>query len=477
MKPAVAPPEAPPSFPRVALRARPVVIAAAALGLVVLVAFIYRDAARSYFFNDDFQWLRGARDFAAANLLHIERYNHFYRPIIEIYFYLGRGLFGCNAFPFHVASIAIHLINTLLLYLFARTLTGSEPFAGLAALFFAVQPGHAEAVAWVGAITDLLPALWYLLAIWTHLLFLRPPALASIAGQLRRDASPKLATPSWAGEGGRGGARYYVVSLAAFTACLLTHESSATLLPMMVALEATVAWESRAPVSVRSIVARAARYAPFVLLLAAYLVVSYVVNSRSYLVREGHYQIGWHAVPHAIQYLITLYVGTRGLASQLFVVALVALLLARGTPRIRFFTLWMLVTIAPASFFTWGNVSRYLYLPAAGFALLLAEAVLAVRRLLARHTSRHTARAIAIAVTTVLAVRFAIFAAKVPAGFREWTRPYERYVEAVRKATAAAPSAAVISLDAADLEGIPVIYRDPAAEVASCGPDVHVVAR
>ena len=447
MKRAVASPDAPPSSPRVAPRARPVVVAAAALGLVVLVALVYRDAARSYFFNDDFQWLRGARDFAAANLLHLERYDHFYRPVIEIYFYLGRGLFGCNAFPFHVASIAIHLVNTLLLFLFARTLTGNDAFAGLAALFFAVQPGHAEAVAWVGAITDLLPALWYLLAIWTHLLFVN----------------------------GRG-ARFYVISLAAFVACLLTHESSATLLPMMIALEATLVWESKGG-NWAGIGRRAARYVPFVLLLAAYLVVAYVVNSRSYLVREGHYQFGWHAVPHAIHYLITLYVGTRGLASQLLVVAVVALLLARGTPRVRFLTLWMLVTIAPASFFTWGNVSRYLYLPAAGFAMLLAEGVLALRTLAARYTSRRTARTIAIAVTTILAVRFTVFAEKVPAGFREWTRPYERYVEAVRKATAAAPSAPVISLDAADLEGIPEIYRDPAAEVASCGPDVHVDAR
>lgn len=439
---AVAPPDAPPS------RLRALAFAAGALGLTAVVAFIYRDAARSYFFNDDFQWLQGARAFTLANVLHIERYNHFYRPVIEIYFHLGRRLFGCDAFPFHLASIGIHLINTLLLYLFAHALTRSRAFASLAAIFFAVQPGHAQAVAWVGAITDLLPALWYLFAMWTHLLFLQ-----------------------------RRHARFYVISLAAFVTCLLTHESSATLLAVMIALEATVAWERVERVSFTSLAGRAMRYAPFALLLAGYLVIEYVVNSRSYLVREEHYRIGWHAVPHAIHYLITLWVGTRDVISQVLMLAVIAALLVRGTPRVRFFVLWMLVTIAPAAFFTWGNVSRYLYLPAAGFAMLTAEMILAIQRVAARQVSTRAARIAAMTLAVLLATRFAIFATKVSAGFREGTRAYERYVAAVRKANPPPAAGPLVYIDRADAEGISVLYQDPAAEVASCGPDVHVVVR
>src|SRR5437660_10564257 len=136
-------------------------VGAAALATVVVV--IYRDAFRSYFFNDDFQWLQGARTFAAVSLLHIERYNQFYRPVIETYFFVGRRIFGCDAFSFHVASVAVHLFNTALLYAFARALTRNAAFAGTTALFFAVQPGYVQAVVWIAAITDLLPALWYLL--------------------------------------------------------------------------------------------------------------------------------------------------------------------------------------------------------------------------------------------------------------------------------------------------------------------------
>jgi hypothetical protein len=76
-----------------------------AVALTAIVAAIYRDVTRAYYFNDDFQWLQGARTFAVANVLHIERYNHFYRPVIEIYFFIGRRLFGCHAPSFHMSAV------------------------------------------------------------------------------------------------------------------------------------------------------------------------------------------------------------------------------------------------------------------------------------------------------------------------------------------------------------------------------------
>jgi len=54
-------------------------------------------------------------------------------------------------------------------------------YSPASALFFAVQPGFVEAVAWVGAITDLLPALWYLLTLWMHLL----PMMIALEATLR----------------------------------------------------------------------------------------------------------------------------------------------------------------------------------------------------------------------------------------------------------------------------------------------------
>ena len=181
------------------------------------MAIIYHSAAVSYFFLTTISigW-PPHRPFEAAlaNVIRLDRYlSHFYRPVIEIYFHIGRQLFGCNPLPFHVLNIGIHLVNTLLLFLFARALTDRLSFAGLTALLFCVQPGYTEAVAWVSAVSELLPATWFLLTLWLHLAVLR----------------------------GRG-AQFYALSLVTFVTCLLTHERSAVLLPMMIALEATLSW-------------------------------------------------------------------------------------------------------------------------------------------------------------------------------------------------------------------------------------------
>jgi Dolichyl-phosphate-mannose-protein mannosyltransferase len=421
-------------------RSSPLATALGALGLTAAVFVIYHSATISYFFNDDFHWLAAAPLFRLGHVVHLDDYTHFYRPVIEIYFHAGRQVFGCDPMPFHVASIVIHLINTLLLFLLARALTGRDGFAWLAALLFCVQPGYTEAVAWVAAITDLLPATWFLLTLWLNLLFLQ-----------------------------RRGTAWYLLSLTAFAACLLTHESSAILLPMMIALEVTA--------GVPRVWRAWLRYVPFALLLAGSLAIAVVVNSRSYLIRDSHYAFGWHAVPHALQYVVSLYVGRSIVPSYYLVAAVMALLLWFGTPRVRFFVIWIFVTLAPVSFFTWGNESRYLYVPAAGFAMLIADLLQQGHAWLATRTSPPTARAALIVVTVVLSARFAVYAEKGSEGYRKRALPYVRYVAAVRQAAASLPAGADIPVSADDVAGFPELYRDPAAQVAMCAVDLHVVVR
>jgi hypothetical protein len=417
--------------------------AAAALLIAGAVAVIYRGAVVSYFFNDDFNWFDEAQRFAAANLIHLERYNHFYRPVVAIYFFAGRALFGCAALPFHLLSVAIHALNTLLVYLFARDLSGRRDLGFFAALLFCTQPGYYEAVSWVAAITDLLPGLWYLLTLCVFLRFLQSRAAA-----------------------------WYAAALIAFTLCLLTHESSATLLPMLIVLDLLVVNRRRT-----TLPAAAVRYAPFAPLLAASLTIAYIVNSRSYLIREGHYRFGWHAVPQMLQFILSLYVGRRSMASYLVIAAVTTALLWRGSPRVRFAVVFLFATLAPASFFTWDNVSRYLYVPAAAFALLLAEGIVALQTLLAARMPSPTARAIGLVLAAAVAIRFSVYAEKSAWTFRELTRPYERFVSAVRRANPDGVAGAPIVLSAADVDNIPVAFYDVAAGAAFCGPPLRVVVQ
>jgi hypothetical protein len=269
----------------------------------------------------------------------------------------------------------------------------------------------------------------------------------------------------------------YAGTLAAFTACLLTHESSATLLPMMVALEMTVIAERQTPRDAEPTSRRALRYLPFAVLLCASLAVAFVVNSRSYLILEGHYRLGWHAIPHALQYVVSLYVGPGIVGSYAAVAIVAGLLLWRGTARTRLFVAWMFVTIAPASFFTWGNVSRYLYLPAAGFALLLAEAIGQAETVAAARIPRRVARALAVAIACAIAVRFAVFAGRGATLFRERTRPYLRLAAAMKAANPVVESGASALVDAADVAGIPSLYWNAVASTIYCRPDIRLVVR
>lgn len=421
---------------------------AIATAIVVAVAVMYAPAAGGYFLEDDFQWLESAYRFDPARFVHLERYDHFYRPVVEAYFYLGYRAFGCDARGFHLLSIGIHLLAVGAVYVFGTSLTQSRPFAALAAVFFAVLPGFADAVAWASAIADQLPGLWYVLTLWLFLLFLQ----------------------------GRG-IWCYLLALVTFVTCLLTHETSATLLVMMAALEITLLWERGRWPGAAGLTMRAARYVPFALLLAGYLAVEYVVNSRSYVVTGGYYRLGWHAIPNTLDYVVWLYVGKRTLLSHVGIVATGLALLVWGTPRVRFFVVWIVVNIAPVAFFTWGNAGRYLYLPAVGFVMLLADGVLAGHARLERRLSRRTALAVTLAVVIVLSARFGTFTYKSAARFAERSEPYRAFVEEIRATNPKPKPFATVGVSEAAARPIPERYRNAAAEAAFCVDHLRVTIR
>jgi hypothetical protein len=416
--------------------------------LVLAVLGIYRGSASAYFFNDDFHWLVQTQSFTPARLFDLSHYDHFYRPVIEVYFLLGWSMFGCNAWPFHVASIALHLLTTGLVYLYARTLSRFPPFAFCSALFFAVQPGLTDAVTWIGAITDLLPVLWYVLTLWLQLRWLEASA--------------------------RG---WYGATIVSFALCHLTHESAVTLLPMMLLSDVTFVQRGSLRVRLSDLGRRWRWYLPFALLLAAFLVVAYVVNSRSYLVLEGHYALGWHALPNILNYVIWLYVGERAALDYVVTVSVLTLVAIRGSARMRFAVAWILVTLLPVSFFTWDNAPRYLYLPAVGFAMLAADLVLGLGSLIARRLSpRATQLAVAV-IVVLLTARFAMFAKKAADSFPARTAGYQRFVDELRRANPHPVPGSRVVIEQRFLEGIPELYREPAARVGLCVPDLHLDMR
>lgn len=367
--------------------------------IVAAAGFVYRDAVSAYFFDDDFQWLVSTWAFRPGQLVDVAQMNHFYRPVIDMYFAAATPLFGGSPTLFHLANIGLHMANGLLLMALARALSGSPVYGFLAALFFVVQPSDVDAVAWVSALAEPVSAFFGCLALLWFLRFR---------------------------EGGH--TRWHALSGVAFLLALLTHESSVVFFPLLI----LAAWAARDPTDVGGArVRRASGFRPFIpycVLLVAYLAVDLQVNSRNYVVAEGHYGVGGHVVTNALDYLVALYVGRRDLANYVLVVVGLGALMLFGSRRVVFATSWLVLALLPFVFFTWGNTSRYLYLPAMGFSMLVAEGLVHLDRLAAPRLSRAARTAALALVATAIAGRFALFAADNVSHFAERTEEYRRYI-------------------------------------------------
>ena len=137
-------------------------ILAGGLGLLALV--IYLPAVRLEFAADDFlildnlQKLEGLRHAAAYFEVNFYAY---YRPLVFLSFALDWSLWGADPAAFHLTSVLLHAVNTMLVYALARRV-GDATAAGVAALVFSLHPVNQEAVFWVSGRFDLLATAWML---------------------------------------------------------------------------------------------------------------------------------------------------------------------------------------------------------------------------------------------------------------------------------------------------------------------------
>jgi protein O-mannosyl-transferase len=86
-------------------------------------------------------------------------------------------LFGLNPAGYHLASVLVHLVNVVLLFLLLRAATGFHWRSAAVAALFAVHPLNVEAVAWVAEFKSLLCTTFLLLTIWAYREYVRRPAM------------------------------------------------------------------------------------------------------------------------------------------------------------------------------------------------------------------------------------------------------------------------------------------------------------
>jgi hypothetical protein len=353
-----------------------------AIGLVAVLSitatvYLFAGIAGAYLAADDFQWLMGGCTFHWSRVVNQLVGDHFYRPIIDIWFASATRACGASTSCYHLSNLGIHLLTVSMVFLLALILFDDRRIACLGALLFALQPGYAQAVVWTSAVTGLLMTTFYV-------------------------ASLLIQAMSWRYTGARRAA-CDLLAVAAFGAAIFSHEAAVTL-PAVSWIMWTLFGRPQRLARRRTL---AGGLAAGVALFAAMTVVA---NRRNTLFTESHYTIGVHMLRHALDYVVTLYIGPNGWVPYVESTLVIALLIA-ATPATRFGALWLIISLLPYLGFTSENTSRYLYLPSIGFSLAVAGALAAGSDGLSRRWSVRPRLAAAgfWLVGALVAIRFARF--------------------------------------------------------------------
>lgn len=91
-----------------------------------------------------------------------------WHPLTWLSYMLDVQCWGVNAKAMHAVNLALHILNTTVLFLCLQSMTGAMWRSAFASAVFAVHPLHVESVVWIAERKDVLSALFGLLAIWAY---------------------------------------------------------------------------------------------------------------------------------------------------------------------------------------------------------------------------------------------------------------------------------------------------------------------
>ncbi len=117
-------------------------------GLAVTAAAIaYYPIVGHYFYGDDFSNLYRMRNEPLLEYILKPQGGHLFVTSYSI-FYLSDLLFGLNPQPYFARVLALHLVNTILLFAVLRRVTGSDLAACVGATLWGVCPTHEGTLGW-----------------------------------------------------------------------------------------------------------------------------------------------------------------------------------------------------------------------------------------------------------------------------------------------------------------------------------------
>jgi tetratricopeptide (TPR) repeat protein len=340
-----------------------------------------------------------AWDFATEDV--VLSLGSYYRPLVDALFIINHAVFGESARGWHLMNVLIHTGVTLLVFVVLRRLTGRPWLAAISACLFAVHPAHAEPVAWISGVTDLLMAVFLLPAFYFYLRY--------------RESNRK---------------HLMAVSLVFYLLALLSKETSLAL-PFIIAYCELFYFKSTASLKQRAI--RGLTLASlFIAPTAVYFLMRYNALNAFVDSNAPRYSLllSVATVPLALVKYLKLMLIPTGYSFQHYTalvdsatsiafiapVALIALLAIAvrfiNSRDLKFAAAWFIITLVPAfeamRYFDPEYLiqERYLYLPSVGFCMALA---LGIEWLATHGRMGSRGRIAAIASTVILVIVWGVF--------------------------------------------------------------------
>jgi len=143
--------------------------------LLICTLAVYWQVINHDFLNfDDGQYITGNAEVQSGLTLHGLRWafttTHTtnWHPLTWLSHMLDAELYGMNSGGHHVTNLLFHLLNTVLLFLLLKKLTGAHWCSACVAMLFAIHPLHVESVAWVSERKDVMSTFFWMLTIWFY---------------------------------------------------------------------------------------------------------------------------------------------------------------------------------------------------------------------------------------------------------------------------------------------------------------------
>lgn len=201
-----------------------------------------------------------------------------WHPLTWLSHMLDYTLFGRNPGAQHLVNLAIHISNTILLFLLLRKMTGAHWRSAIVAALFALHPLHVESVAWLSERKDVLS---------TFFLFLTLGAYARAVGSPQPGAAAKGTLDSGPGTWNLGLRSWDLIAALVFFALGLMSKPMLVTVPFLLLLldywplnRFRFAGSGQRTVDWRQLLRMVLEKAPFFALAAASSVVTFLVQRK-----------------------------------------------------------------------------------------------------------------------------------------------------------------------------------------------------